>query len=197
MRARLIFTLLFASAPYLTSAATVSTPEAAQKFKRLGLHLDVKECRTTSFNEGAGRQIRFAESQLDCGDVRLQLESSYPVQALVVQNQIDAETSRVNEVYGASKNPYAGYVSHIAQCSGRKNLWHERQGRKPLLIGRVTERGAWGACGESDQDYWSALSFLETDRALIKVRIITKSSLSRSRFETRARQILKTLKDGP
>lgn len=195
-RSRLFKTLLVLGTLHnLAWAAPVNPKLATAKFKRLGLHLNLQDCQITSYSEGAGRQISFTEGMLDCGDVRLQLESSDPVQAFVVQNQVDAEVARVNEVYGAAKNPYAGYVSQTANCPDRKNIWQQKLGRHPLLIGRVTARGAWGACGESDQDHWAALAFLQTDKALIKVRVVGKTQLSRALFETRARQLLTALKD--
>lgn len=184
----------FTAAGAAPAANPVDPEHLKTRLGTLGLRLEHKTCQAQTLNEGRGGQLSFTEISFDCGDYSVQLEATHPVQSAVVKGQVDSEVARIQEVYGASKNPYAGYVSQTAQCPEKENLWREKNGAQPLLIGRVTERGAWGACGKSSQDHWAALTFVESGRALAKIRIQSRKPLERARFQAEAKEFLRALK---
>lgn len=185
----ILWTATFAAAP-----APPDPAQVAARLKTLGLTLSQSECKPTSFSEGQGESLNFVEAQFDCGEFVVAIDASGPVQATAVRAQVESEFAKVQEVYGASKNPYAGYISQTAQCPQNQNLWHAKIGIHPFLIGRVTERGVWGACGKSESDFWSGLSFVESGTALAKVRITGKKSLPRRQFDRAARNWIAALK---
>ncbi len=191
---------LFSLPLFLNLIANAATPvdpaQLAAKLGAIGLKFSAQNCEARNLNEGRGGQLAFTEVTLGCGHLTIQIEATHPVQSALVKGQINTEVARIQEVYGASKNPYAGYVSQTAQCPQKDNLWQGKNAGQPFLIGRVTERGAWGACGKSTTDNWAALTFIESRQALTKIRIQSQKPTERTKFSTDAKEFLLQLKAG-
>ncbi len=183
-----------------TAAMAAPPPEASQvlaKLKGVGLALDVAKCKPTVFAEGKGDELSFIESAFDCGDLTVQMEVSYPLHPATMASRATAEVAKVREVYGAQKNPYTGYVSQTAHCPQAENLWQEKFKSHPLLIGRLNERGVWGACGKAKEDFWGAIAFLESKYSFAKVRILSKQRQDKSHFNNAAIGFLRSVRATP
>lgn len=155
-------------------------------------------CRVQSSDQGKADTMSFTEIRLDCGDVMVKMEMSRPVSAATVDRQVLNETIMVQENYSAMRNPYAGFVSDTAQCPVKKNFIRGEfrfDGKpRPLLTGRLTGRGTWGACGTAEEDLWGAITFVSKHDAMMKVQITAKKKLARKDFNLRAETLLRAVK---
>lgn len=155
-------------------------------------------CRKEFSDQGKAERISFTEVRLDCGDVRVKMEISEPVLPEVMDRQVLNELIMVQENYSAMRNPYAGFVSDTAQCPVKKNFSRTDfpfDGKKrPLVTGRLTSRGTWGACGSSEDDLWGAITFLTKQNAMMKIQITAKKKLPRQDFAARTQAILNAVK---
>lgn len=180
---------------FAITCASASTPNpAVAKLDKIGLDISGVKCASTAFSEGQGQQLSFMETTFDCGDFIAQLEVSYPLHPETMAEEVKGEVAKVHEVYGAQKNPYTGYVSQTSACPQKENLWAEKFKAQPLLIGRLNERGVWGACGKSQEDFWGAIAFIEGKEAFAKVRLTGKKRQSKSKFNSAAVAFLNTVR---
>jgi len=155
-------------------------------------------CQSESVDHGKADTMTFSEMKLNCGGLKVRAEISRPVTEAAVARQMLNETIMVQESYSATRNPYAGFISDTAQCPTKNNFSKEEfkfmAVKRPLLTGRLTERGTWGACGTADRDLWGAVTFVASGDAMMKVRITSAAKIGRKDFHQRALTVLGAIK---
>lgn len=155
-------------------------------------------CKAESVEEGKADTMSFTEAKLNCRGLKVNAEIMQPVASAAVDRQILNETIMVQESYSATRNPYAGFISDTAQCPTKNNFTKQEFNfggvKRPLLIGRLTERGLWGACGSKDADLWGAVTFAAHGDAMLKVKILAADRLTRKEFGARVQAVLGAIK---
>ncbi len=158
---------------------------------------EVDSCKSESANHGTADRTAFTEVQLACGDLLVRMEITQPVTPEVMDRQVTNELIMVQGSYSAMRNPYAGFISDIAKCPAKNNFAREDfqfGGKKrPLMIGRMTERGVWGACGQASEDFWGAVTFMRSGDAMMKIKITTTKKLAKAVFNSRTRGLLRAI----
>lgn len=171
---------------FIAGSADAAPSDVHEKLKKFGFRLSDSSCKTVSANEGAGKELTFIEIKLDCPDFNVVIELTNPIVEKNIDPLVANDERLVESRYAAKKNPYAGYVSTTISCSLSDNFWKEKYkfgGRdKPLIIGRVSGRGGWGACGKERIDFWRAQTYLEHRNSLVKVTASSKTKRKKDDF---------------
>lgn len=176
----------------LQSSLASALPPELPAFK-----FEVKSCQSESADHGQAERMAFTDLQYSCGDLKVQLEVKQPVTPELVDRQVTNEMIMVQESYSAMRNPYAGFISDTAQCPTKNNFARDsfkfNGKQRPLLLGRMTERGAWGACGQANDDFWGAITFMSSRDALMKIKITAKKKLSKAVFNSQVLALLRAI----
>lgn len=194
----LIFLTAWAFAARAESMAPPDAPTVQAQLKPFGVSFDSVRCQPVSLNGGKGEQRIFLEAGLNCGDLKVQIDAVQGLKESEAATEVTSQVAKIRGEYAAAKNPYAGYVSNTTQCPERENLELNTFNKHPMLIGRVSERGVWGACSKEKSDYWSALAFVEhvsaAHVALTKMTVTAKIKLTKKAFSDQVTTFLKSVR---
>ncbi|MGE4132121.1 MAG: hypothetical protein AB7F86_10825 [Bdellovibrionales bacterium] len=187
----------FVTLSILAWSAPHQMNDFTHSLKGFGLKGAFDTCEVQELRQNEKPEHRAMEAQLHCSDLMVELELSAPTAPEVAGRLKVNQEIRLTESYAAGRNPYTGFISSTSQCPPSENLIKvpvaALKTQQTAFVGRLNERGLWGACGKSPTDHWGASLLLNSGSAFLELRVKSTKPMARKNFIAKVEKFFKQL----